>query len=330
MVLNLLATQFSERRDDPDGLCTWLMSEEIEICLVRARGTDPIRWGCSAAMLSFASAEGIDGASIQRWTAAMDAGLPALAVVAGLDDVSSDFDESAAIIRRISESHAPAEPIIAPLLADDESVAGFLDLLGMRIWVHEDDQEVERACDPEHLSVTSDARQRLVESILLATTDDAAVQRAIDESLDPVSISALMVDCVRAGEMIPVLGWGGPTGAAIAARTITELLPGGSGAYLPAVMSCDGGAEEPISTSGRSFATPVGSMAMRVWSGTFATGDQVSMGCALSAELSLAEGFTAEAGRIVPCQHPLPDEAARGISSPGAELQLMTEFDQHD
>lgn len=329
VVLDELATQFTQRRDDPDGLCTWLISAEAEICLVRARGTDPISWGCSAAILTFASAAGIDGTSIQRWTAALDAGLPALAIVAGLDDVASDFDESAAIIRRISEGHAPTEPIVAPLLADDESVAGFLDLLGMRIWLHENGQEVERACDPEHLSVTSDARERLVESILLATTDDAAVERAIDESLDPVSIAALLVDCVRAGELIPVLGWGGPTGASIVARAIAELLPGASGAILPAVMSCDGRPEEPISTSGRSFATPVGSMAMRVWSGAFATGEQVSMGCTLNAELSLAEGFSAAAGHIVPCLHPLPSEAALGISLTGASLQLMTEDDQH-
>lgn len=330
LILDQLATHFSRRLDDSDGACTWLSRDGAEVCLVRARGTDPLHWGCSAAILAFASAEGVDGSSIQRWSAALDAGLPALAIVTGLDDISSDFDESAAIIRRISENHVPAEAIVAPLLADDESVAGFLDLLGMRIWVNESGAEVERPCDPEHLSVTSDARERLVESILLATTDDAAVERAIDESLDPVSIAALLVDCARAGEVIPVLGWGGPTGTSIAVCAIAELLPGGPGELLPAVMTCAGNPEEPLSSSGRFFASPVSNTAVRVWSGAVSSGDEVMLGCTDTAPIHLQEGFAGEAGRIVPVAHPLPDAARRGISLPGAALAFMTDVEPND
>lgn len=311
------------RRTDPEGLCTWITLGEHDLCLVRARGANPIGWGCSAAILTFNSAEGIDGSSIERWSAALESGLPGLAFVAGLEDFSSDFDESAAVIRRISETHVPAEPIVAPLLADDESVAGFLDLLGMRIWLNENGQEVERHCDPEHLSVTSEARERLMESILLATTDDAAVMRAIDESLDPVSISALLVNSVRAGELVPILGWGGMTGASIARAAIAELISGGPGNLLPDVMSCAGEPTEPLSMSHADFATAVSSHAFRVWSGSFATNTNVIFGCEGSELLIIDDASSAIPGHIMLTEQPLPAAARTGISSPTNTLTLM-------
>ncbi len=330
LILDGFAQVLGNRIDDLGGLCTWFTGSTGQVCFVRARGEDPIRWGCSTAILTFASAGGIDGPSIQRWAAALEAGLPSMAIVTGLDDISSDFDESAAIIRRISENHAPTEPIVAPLLADDESVAGFLDLLGMRIWLQENGVEVERACDPEHLSVTSDARERLIESILLATTDDAAVERAIDESLDPVSISALLVDSARAGDIVPVLGWGGTTGLSIACAALEELLPGLVDDILPAVMSCDGSPSEPLSLSGQSFATQVSSHALRVWSGSFPDGSDVTFGCTESGHLATRTGFPAYAGHIVALTQSLPASAERGVSPIEAPVQIMAiKDDQH-
>ncbi len=313
------------RRTDPEGLCTWITLGGHDLCLVRAREANPIRWGCSAVILTFNSAEGIDGSSIERWSAALESGLPGLAFVAGLEDLSSDFDESAAVIRRISETHVPAEPIVAPLLADDESVAGFLDLLGMRIWLNENGQEVERHCDPEHLSVTSEARERLMESILLATTDDAAVMRAIDESLDPVSISSLLVNSVRAGELVPILGWGAETGASIARAAIVELISGGPGNLLPDVMSCTGEPTEPLSMSHADFATAVSTHAFRVWSGSFATNTSVTIGCEGSEVLVMGDASSAIAGHITLAKQPLPTAARTGISNPTNTLTLLTD-----
>lgn len=313
------------RRTDPEGICTWITLGEHDLCLVRARGANPIGWGCSAVILTFNSAEGIDGSSIERWSAALESGLPGLAFVAGLEDLSSDFDESAAVIRRISENHVPAEPIVAPLLADDESVAGFLDLLGMRIWLNENGQEVERHCDPEHLSVTSETRERLMESILLATTDDAAVMRAIDESLDPVSISALLVNSVRAGELVPILGWGGATGTSIARAAMCELISGGPGNLLPDVMSCTGAPTEPLSMSHADFATAVSGHAFRVWSGSFATNTSVTIGCEGSEVLVMGDASSAIAGHITLTEQPLPTAARTGISNPTNTLTLMVD-----
>jgi hypothetical protein len=310
---------------DPEGLCTWITLGGHDLCLVRARGANPIGWGCSAVILTFNSAEGIDGSSIERWSAALEWGLPGLAFVAGLEDLSSDFDESAAVIRRISEAHVPAEPIVAPLLADDESVAGFLDLLGMRIWLNEHGQEVERHCDPEHLSVTSEARERLMESILLATTDDAAVMRAIDESLDPVSISALLVNSVRAGELVPILGWGAETGASIARAAIVELISGGPGNLLPDVMACTGEPTEPLSMSNADFATAVSTHAFRVWSGSFATNSSVTIGCEGSEVLVIDDVSSAVAGHLVLTEQPFPTAARTGISSHTNKLTLMAD-----
>jgi hypothetical protein len=193
----------------------------------------------------------------------------------------------------------------------------------MRIWLNENGQEVERHCDPEHLSVTSEARERLMESILLATTDDAAVMRAIDESLDPVSISALLVNSVRAGELVPILGWGGMTGASIARAAIAELISGGPGNLLPDVMSCAGEPTEPLSMSHADFATAVSSHAFRVWSGSFATNTNVIFGCEGSELLIIDDASSAIPGHIMLTEQPLPAAARTGISSPTNTLTLM-------
>ena len=320
--INEIAGLYERRLDDPEGLCTWFADGPEWICFVRARGNDPISWGCSAAVLTFDSASGVDGASIERWQSALASGLPGIACVSGLDNIASDFDESAAIIRRISSDYAAVEPIVAPLLSDDESVAGYLDLLGMRIWMHVDGDEVERTCDPEHLSVTSDARERLVESILLATTDDDAVERAIDEGLDPVSIAGLFIGCARDGSVIPVLGAGELTGRSLIRAAISELLPG-SGSLLPDVTTCDGYPSEPLSASGSTFATRVSSHSLRVWSGSFANEADIKVGCKSTGQLRVAAGFHASAGHVVLCVSPLPSEANSGVSDPNSGLQRL-------
>jgi hypothetical protein len=162
-----------------------------------------------------------------------------------------------------------------------------------------------------------------MESILLATTDDDAVMRAIDESLDPVSISALLVNSVRAGELVPILGWGGLTGASIARAAIIELISGGPGNLLPDVTSCSGEPTEPLSMSNVDFATAVSAHAFRVWSGSFATQTGVIIGCADSQLLSFDDAPPARAGHIIPTKEPLPEAARIGISSPTKTLILM-------
>jgi elongation factor G len=200
-----------------------------------------------AALFVVSAVDGLDGITRMLWEECAAVGMPRAVVVTHLDQQRGDFDEAVAICRRVFGDGV--QPLYLPLLADDESPAGLIGLLSQRVFDSSSGTRVERAADPEHLELTQDARQALVEGIIQESEDDTLLERWLDG--EDVAFDTLVDDLEKAvarGSFHPVLPVNALTGLGVPelVEVVLRGFPSPLEHPLPTVTAPDGSPRESI------------------------------------------------------------------------------------
>ena len=89
--------------------------------------------------------DGVDGGTQMLWEECAAVGMPRAVVVTRLDHPRADFDELVAICQRVFGEGVM--PLMLPMMADDGTPAGFIDLITERIHDYSSGTRVDR--EPE-------------------------------------------------------------------------------------------------------------------------------------------------------------------------------------
>lgn len=201
-----------------------------------------------AAIFVVGATDGVDGATRLLWEECANVGMPRAIVVTKLDKENGDFDESTAVCQRVFGEEV--QPMYLPLLADDEAVAGVIGLLSGSVYDYSGGGRAERPADPQHVELTADARDSLIEGIITESEDETLMERFLGgEQLD---IGMLIDDLEKAvvrGHFHPVL----PVALGrqpVGVREVLELVVGGfptpAEHTLPAATTPDGSGTDPL------------------------------------------------------------------------------------
>ena len=130
---------------------------------------------CDAFIASLDGAAGVDPTIIDLWSAARDATLPRHILAFNVVNGRADFDELCAISSRVLEPDLLVRYL--PIDADDElSLTGVYDILTSEIHALVDSKWLTKAADPEHIAITSSAREDLFDQLAYLGLDDSTLE----------------------------------------------------------------------------------------------------------------------------------------------------------
>lgn len=130
---------------------------------------------CDAFVASLDGAAGVDPKIIEMWSAARDATLPRIILAFNVVAGRADFDELCAISSRVLEPDLLVRYL--PIDADDElSLTGVYDILTSEIHALIDSNWITKAADPEHIAITSSAREDLFDQLAYLGLDDSTLE----------------------------------------------------------------------------------------------------------------------------------------------------------
>ena len=130
---------------------------------------------CDAFVASLDGAAGVDPKTIELWSAARDATLPRHILAFNVVNGRADFDELCAISSRVLEPDLLVRYL--PIDSDDElSLTGVYDILTSEIHALIDSKWITKAADPEHIAITSSAREDLFDQLAYLGLDDATLE----------------------------------------------------------------------------------------------------------------------------------------------------------
>ena len=130
---------------------------------------------CDAFVASLDGAAGVDPKIIEMWSAARDATLPRHILAFNVVNGRADFDELCAISSRVLEPDLLVRYL--PIDADDElSLTGVYDILTSEIHALIDAKWITKAADPEHIAITSSAREDLFDQLAYLGLDDSTLE----------------------------------------------------------------------------------------------------------------------------------------------------------
>ncbi len=205
------------------------------------------------ALFVVSAVDGLDAASALLWQECESLDLRRVVVVTKIDLPRADFEETFAVCRRVLAADLVATHL--PLHADDESVAGLLDLLRQQILDYSPDALAplphRRPADPEHLALIEAARADLVEAVLAHADDDTLLDRYLaDEAVDAPELVAPLRSALTAGALQVVLP---VTADGIGSRELLDVLtgdlPGPRARHLPPLWAPDGSPRPPLSAA---------------------------------------------------------------------------------
>jgi small GTP-binding protein len=207
--------------------------------------------GADAALFVVSSVAGIDAATAHFWEECEALGIPRAIVVTNLDNDRADFDETVHICRRIFVGGGAMLPLVLPLHADNGIVAGFVDLLSLRVWDWSSTTLSTRAAETEHRDLIDAARTELIEGIVTESDDERLVDQVIaGENVDAAVLRRDLDRSVERGHLHPIMGHA-RTDAHVGADLILDLiagaLPSPAQRPLPTVTAVDGSPVEPLS-----------------------------------------------------------------------------------
>ncbi len=131
---------------------------------------------CDAFVASLDGAAGVDPKIIEMWSAARDATLPRHILAFNVVNGRADFDELCAISSRVLEPDLLVRYL--PIDADDElSLTGVYDILTSEIHALIDSKWITKAADPEHIAITSSAREDLFDQLAYLGLDDSTLEK---------------------------------------------------------------------------------------------------------------------------------------------------------
>jgi hypothetical protein len=143
---------------------------------------------CDGFVASLDGAAGVDPLLIQLWSAARDATLPRHILAFNVVDGRADFDELCAISSRVLEPDLLVRYL--PIDSDDElSLTGVYDILTSEIHALVDSKWMTKAADPEHIAITSSAREDLFDQLAYLGLDDITLEN--HKSGLPISVTKL-------------------------------------------------------------------------------------------------------------------------------------------
>lgn len=158
----------------------------------------------SAVMVLMSAAAGIDGHTVTAWEEAAELALPRAVVISLPDDARVDFDEMVAIAQRVLDDDVVARYL--PMLDDDGGFAGVFDLVTQHVIEWSRGTPTTRAPDPEHVALTAEARDELVEAILTHHVDDALMRRHIGGAeISPDALAHAFNECVADASLFPAV-----------------------------------------------------------------------------------------------------------------------------
>lgn len=187
---------------------------DLARCL-RARGVDvidPANLQEERAALATARAvafvigatDGIDSPTTYLWREVAAAHLPCTVIVTKVDDPRADFDETCALVWRLFDPHG-CVPVTLPVLDDDDHLAGFLDLTSGTIREYRGDSSRLVATESQHRELTSQASQRLHDT-LLAMGENTLADATAAGLVTPI-LGFASPGCVGSEEVVTVLEW---------------------------------------------------------------------------------------------------------------------------
>ena len=155
----------------------------------RPSQADPrILESCDAFVASLDGAAGVDPKIVEFWSSARDFTLPRHILAFNVVNGRADFDELCAIASRVLEPDLLVRYL--PIDSDDElSLTGVYDILTSEIHALIDGQWVTKAADPEHIAITSSAREDLFDQLAYLGLDDSTLEN--HTSGLPISITKL-------------------------------------------------------------------------------------------------------------------------------------------
>jgi len=130
---------------------------------------------CDAFVASLDGAAGVDPKIVEFWSMARDATLPRHVLAFNVVNGRADFDELCAISSRVLEPDLLVRYL--PIDSDDElSLTGVYDILTSEIHALIDGKWVTKSADPEHIAITSSAREDLFDQLAYLGLDDATLE----------------------------------------------------------------------------------------------------------------------------------------------------------
>jgi hypothetical protein len=143
---------------------------------------------CDAFVASLDGAAGVDPKIVEFWNAARDSTLPRHILAFNVVNGRADFDELCAIASRVLEPDLLVRYL--PIDADDElSLTGVYDILTSEIHALIDGNWITKAADPEHIAITSSAREDLFDQLAYLGLDDSTLEN--HQSGLPISVTKL-------------------------------------------------------------------------------------------------------------------------------------------
>jgi len=170
-----------------------------------------------AVVFVIGATDGIDAATTYLWREVAAAHLPRAIVVTKVDADRADFDETCALVSRLFDPHG-CVPITMPVLGDDDSLAGFLDVWSGTIREYRGDTSRPVVTEPEHIELSAPARERL--------RDTLAAMGATD-----------LPDAIATGLITPVLGFAAP--GCVGLHEVTAVVDALSAADAPDLDATD-------------------------------------------------------------------------------------------
>lgn len=203
-----------------------------------------------AALFVVSSVDSIDAATAMLWDECAAVGMPRAIVVTKADRDRADVESTVEACRESFGEGTGIHPLYIPLHGDDDRVAGLIGLLSQSIRDYSGDLKVERAADPEHVDLISDARTGLLEGIITESEDEDLMERFL--AGEDVAFDSVVTDLEKAvarGHFFPVL----ITAISPRAFGMDELLEVLTRAFpsplehpLPMVTGPDGSPREPL------------------------------------------------------------------------------------
>ena len=201
-----------------------------------------------AALFVVSAIDGVDSVTALLWNECAIVNMPRVVVVTKLDNPRADFDEMVAICRRVLGDGIM--PLYLPLSADDGSPAGLIDLLSQQIADYSGGDRVVRTPDPEHVALSDEPRNELIEGIITESEDESLMDRFLaGESVDEGTLVSDLEAAVARGSFHPVLATAvEPTGFGLREllNVMTRGFPSPLEHPLPPVTAIDGSPVDPV------------------------------------------------------------------------------------
>jgi len=201
-----------------------------------------------AALFVVSAVDGVDGGTQMLWEECAAVGMPRAVVVTRLDHPRADFDELVSICQRVFGDGVM--PLMLPMMADDGSPAGFIDLITERIHDYSDGSRVDREPEATHLELIEGTRSALIEGIIAESEDETLMDRYLaGEHIDTETLITDLEKAVVRGSFYPVIATAvelGGLGAIEVLDLVRRGFPSPLEHPLPPVTTPDGEPRGPL------------------------------------------------------------------------------------